>query len=137
MATCGTCKKSRMGEISCEAGHEIQLPTMLNEHDCKDYDYEPAGEIVAKTPFNVPEHEYCLDCAHELNGVCDGKKWIPYKTKPRCEFFREKILICIHAYPFIQYGNGLRNNRCKLKSDGQCCPWAHIENNLKCYKSGR
>lgn len=137
MARCGMCKRSENSRLNiCHAGHQVKYPLMVNQHDCPDYEYEPAGEIVQKTPFNVQEHEYCPECAHHLDGVCSGKSWIPYKTEPRCEFFRDLHLTCKHALPFLQYGNGLRNNHCALRDDERCCNWAHISDHLDCYEPG-
>lgn len=132
MALCGKCKKSGPDHNPCAAGREIQYPTMVNEHDCPDYEYDPSGEVVEKTAFNIPEHDYCIECAHHFNGVCDGKGWVPYKTVPRCEFFRDASMICSHAEPYIQYGNGIRNNKC-IKFN-RSCPWAHSSSHLACYE---
>lgn len=108
---------------------------MVTKHDCPDFEYDPDGEIVERTLFNVPEHDYCTDCAHHFKGVCSGKDWFPAKTVPRCEFFRDKNLICKHAEPVIQYGNGLRNNKCNLKGGNSHCCYAHTSTHLECYEA--
>lgn len=104
----------------------------------------PVAGRVIPTPFNQPEFDYCKDCAFFCGGVCDGKKWLPFRKEPGCEFFRDKNLTCRYAIPFIQYGNNLRNNQCKLppqerKTDARngwewCCPDAHRSDYMGCYK---
>jgi hypothetical protein len=143
MAKCGMCKKCEMGKLNCSEGHNLKYPLQVNEHDCPDYIYDESGEIVKMTLFNIPEFEYCTDCAHHFNGVCDGKRLIPFKKYPRCEFFRDKNLTCKNAIPYLQYGNGLRNNHCKLpaserktdanRGDDWCCPIAHMYDSMACY----
>lgn len=141
---CGTCKKSEMGKYGCSAGHELKYPLITCKHECADFEYEPKGEEVFLTPFNQANLTECESCAHELNGVCDGKRWIPFKRNPYCEFFRSRGLTCKHAIPFIQYGNGHRNNKCALpperrKTDAKrskdcCCPNAHRSSHMECHE---
>lgn len=145
MATCGMCKRSERGRHHvCHAGHVVKFPLLVTEHDCPDYEYDPSGEVVINTPFNRAILSDCPECGFNLNGVCDGKSWIPFKANP-CEFFRHKNLTCKHAIPFLQYGNeGFRNNHCALppeqrKTDARqhqdwCCPNAHRHTSMKCYE---
>ena len=133
MAICGMCKKHDDRFIKCGAGHECQYPTMVTEHDCQDYEYDCSGERIQATPFNQPEFSYCNDCTHCFSGVCSGKRWIPFICEPRCEFFTPKEQSCKHADPCLQYGNGLRNNRCKLR-DVSYCHNGHYQNGKHCYE---
>lgn len=147
VARCGLCKHHDIRLIVCAAGLKIQYPTIAKEHDCPQYEYQK--DVFKPTPFQLCELTECATCAHELDGFCTGKHWLPFKTKPICEFYRAKSLTCRHAVPHYQDGCGpslFRNNYCDLppeQRDGYqnfgwkcCCPAAHTAaaEKLSCYE---
>lgn len=132
---------------SCALEHQVVYPLINGEHHCPDYVYVPDKIPKIDNPFAVPESEYCVKCSKFFQGACSGKSWIPIHIKNgRCEFFRDMDKTCKNAIPFLQYGNHIRNNYCKLPPhlrDGDCsrgwkwcCPQAHTEHieNKKCYR---
>lgn len=140
---CGTCKRMDKPLGPCMAGHQLQYPLMVTEHDCPDYEHEPSWVPKANV-FTVTGLPECADCGYHLHDRCSGKGWIPAKTDPRCEFFRHKNLTCKHALPILQYGTDYRNNRCSLPPEQRsgsmangkewCCPNAHRWTSMKCYE---
>jgi hypothetical protein len=147
---CGMCKKALfdkttlLGSMSWAAGHELKYPLITNKHDCKDFEYDQTGDMIRPTLFNQADLPECTRCAHEFKGICDGKAWVPIKRNPECEFFRDKSLTCRHAIPFLQYGSGIRKNRCSLpvnqrktearRGENFCCHNAHRNSSMECYE---
>lgn len=141
---CAFCKADEQG--NCLKKHRIIYPLLNGEHHCKDYLFRPDNPKVYPGPFGHADFPECENCAHCYNGICDGKRWLPLKREPICEFFYDKKLVCKNAIPEVQYGNHIRNNFCKLPPhlrDGDSkrgwkwrCPNAHTQyaKNLKCYK---
>jgi len=145
-------EKCELGKEKCELGKEIRYPYMANEHDCQDYMYKPFKVPRIKEGYikifigEIKKLKECDDCSHNLENYCEGVSHFPFKTTPRCEFFRNKELICKHAIPYFQYGTTIRNNYCSLepsKREGDMkrgwkwsCPWAHEKTAeyYKCYE---
>jgi hypothetical protein len=147
VARCGLCKHSNRREIRCAKGLAILYPTIAREHDCPHYEFHK-GEL-RPNPFQHCGLLECKTCAFELDNFCSGKRWIPFKTEPHCEFYRPKGKTCQHAIPFHQEGSEpeiYRNNYCSLppeQRDGDqssswkcCCYKAHTPGaeNMKCYQ---
>jgi hypothetical protein len=112
-----------------------KVPTLAHEHDCEHYHYKK--DQFKPNHFQHCAHDYCNNCAFELDGFCSGKNWIPYKTEPKCEFYRDKNKTCVNAVPIHQEGCGpdlFRNNYCRLppeQRDGeQSSGWKHM-----CYQA--
>ena len=146
-AKCGMCLHYSNDQYNpfCKKGHNLKFPLIKNEHNCKDYKFIERREPSLADIFTKLEFDYCKECAFEFNDQCSGKSWIPFKNDPKCEFFRDKKLVCKNAEPMLQYGNMLRNNYCKLpphlRHEGNnnwktMCPNAHTHKaeKYKCYK---
>jgi hypothetical protein len=152
---CKSAKRQLGVAIACKEGLSLKYPLLVKQHHCEQYEYEP--HYIIKIPedkihlfvgIGVQERrKECNQCAHFFHGYCDGIKWFPFDIKDgKCEFFRNKNLLCKHAIPHFQYGGTTRNNYCKLhpsKRDGDQaqswlmrCPYAHkehVEKYLDCY----
>lgn len=160
VARCGMClynghfKNGCLTDYDCEKDHDIKYPTITNEHDCKDYKYLDdtieVKEGMIYRGYSTPEPEFpeCKECGYNFKGKCSGIQWIPIPIKNgKCQFFRDKNLICKYAIPTLQYSNHFRNNFCSLDPklrDGDMkrgwkwmCPTAHEKyaEHYKCYKS--
>ena len=155
IARCGMCRNG-VGDylvISCSKNHKLVYPLICGEHECPDYEYKPDHiEIIPEDKTLIFTRLIdrlleCNQCSHLLYGRCTGVKWDPFKIKDgKCEFFRDKSLICKHAIPYLQYGNHHRNNFCTLppeERDGDTrrgwkwnCPGAHEKDieYKKCYQ---
>lgn len=159
IARCGMCENTiredhgRDGDlvIECTMGLELIYPLITGEHKCKLYKYKPIPQV--KVPKNklktfvglIDQLKECKQCSHNLQGYCDGIKWFPFETDPKCEFFRAKNLICKYAIPYFQYGSTMRNNYCQLEPEKRAgdnkrgwkwnCPNAHEKSAeyYKCY----
>lgn len=151
-ARCGMCKK--YDGYSCKAEKELKYPLIINEHNCRDYEYNSnsasssAKYLRSKTFYSFTLFTHCNECTFEFEGMCSGQRWIPVKTVDgKCEFFKPKSVACKNCVPMLQYGNNLRNNYCRLPPhlrDGDArggwkymCPGAHDPErvgHLKCYK---
>ncbi len=133
--------------ISCSEENKIQYPTYSKTHGCPDFKFKPQEEFTGpRNEFEYIPYPECFGCGHNFKGACSGKQWLPVKiVDDKCEFYRDKKLICRNAIPYLQYCNNLRNNYCKLpphKRDsnrgwGCNCPSAHYPGieHKKCYKS--
>jgi len=152
VARCGMCANQE--NYCCNKEHDIIYPTIGGEHKCLDYEYKPdhiyllpENKILIFTGL-IDKLSECNRCSHLLYERCNGIKWYPFKIKNgKCEFFRDKSLICKYAIPYLQYGNHNRNNFCTLppeerdgdytKRSWKCnCPNAHKEGieYRKCYQ---
>lgn len=147
VARCGLCKHHDEHNIVCAVGLDIQYPTIAKEHNCPAYEYKK--DNFKRNMFQHCELQECSDCAHELDGCCTGKQWMPFKTKPHCEFYRPKWKTCHYAVPHFQEGCGpqlFRNNYCERppeerdgiqRGDWKCrCSAAHTAGAecLSCYQ---
>lgn len=137
---CGTCQHLD-NQLWCGKALEKSYPLMVTVTDCEEYDYRPDWRL-NPDPFTVAEWPECSDCGHMLEARCSGKQWIPVAREPKCQFWRNRNLTCIHAIPCNQYGTNYRNNRCELAPELRdppvpdarwACNNAHTTTTKKCW----
>lgn len=139
-ARCGMCQNQfceiehseygPLSNIDCLKGHKIHYPTMVEIHDCEDYEYKPhhIEEIphgLIKTFMGlIDQRPECESCFHEFHQRCNGLKIFPFEVKDaKCEFYKPKSDLCKYAIPVFQYGGETLNYYCKLnpeKRDKPC-----------------
>ena len=112
-ARCAACQ--HLGGFLCRRGKDVQYPLYSNVHSCPAFKFKPLPFNVPQDCFNGLDYPECANCGHNFRNICSGKRWIPVQIKDgKCEFFRDKKLICKYAIPYSQYCNHLRNNYCRL-----------------------
>lgn len=152
-------------DFHCDLGLEMTGPLMVTTNDCPRWEFQPRpwderpgkvfrfalAEDAGDSPWAVHRHvdqfPECQECGNFHRGRCEAVGWVPFRRKPRCEFFVEKSKTCRHAVPCLQYSGHHRNNFCSLDpslrdpgwrsppADWQrMCPDAHRHPDLKCYE---
>lgn len=153
-ARCSCCKIFNWSS-GCGKGLDVQYPTYATVHKCEGYEFNPSEYKRARRMGKIkmfmaiidarPE---CAGCVHNLEGECNGIHWYPFQIKNgKCEFYRNKALLCKYAIPYFQYGERIKNHYC-MKSpalrDGDQkqgwewnCPNADspLAEELKCYEA--